>query len=212
MSETLSLEQLAETARHRHPNSETAVAMIADFKPDELQGARDNVVVNNAMETVDAEMANERAQSVYEREVNASGPRQTSEELRLAAASSLEAEERLKAARQKTELSSQISKTQKHLSKPMRVAAILLTAFAMGGTPAGILSATEPDRFINNPSKQDVLTEDDYRNMYKKMTVIIGVAGSAFGGLFGAFGGTRLSGREARRRARKIVAKEDQAS
>lgn len=211
MNEVLSLDRLAEKSGREHPNSDLAVALVADCNPDELQRAADKTIVNNVVETVEAERANEIAQGVYDAELETDGGGQTTEKLRLAAADSLAAEERLKTVQAKTELASRIGKVQKRLARPMKLAATLLTALAIGGGTAGALKATEPD-WSSYKVGQTRVTKEDLKDSYRQTTIIFGIAMTFFGGIAGTYAGGRLGDREARRRARRIVAKEDQTT
>jgi hypothetical protein len=97
-----------------------------------------------------------------------------------------------------TSLAEDIGRLRSRLATPMRIAATLLSAITLGGTSAGLRYAIEPG--IHNQPEQ-IATKDH------PSPIEVGLLGGVAGGIYGGLTGMVLSGREARRRARKKVSK-----
>lgn len=202
--ELQSIESLAQTARATYPNTEIDMALVASVEPD---------VLDEAIKDVSGtELKNKQhfqaAKRSYEEELEKAGSGDMTESLMETAGKFSRAEEELESNRGNTELADAVRSLQSHLAWPMRTAATILSALAIGAGSGVYVSQQQPETYGNVSAKE----AENFKEIYTKSPVAIGIIFSIMGGVAGNAAGAAMAGREARRRARRAIRKESELS
>lgn len=185
--------QIANTDRELLPT-----VIIANTEPAVLNTVVTGIFSENYLAKAELDAANK---TYYEQLANYD-PMIVSTDLSNAAKSAIKAEKQHLAISEQTKLAKDIDKKQAQLARPMRVATTILCALAVGGAPAGYFYVDA----VKSPQRTQ--KEEIVSDVQEKGAATIAVVGGAIGGFAGTFIGIGMIGREARRRARKIVARD----
>jgi hypothetical protein len=193
MSETAAiadLSALSELARETYPDSDLPLAIVAESRPS---------LLHRALNSIDAKsftvgVAVTEAQQVYEAASTKTDKRTAAPSLYEAAQRALDVEEQYAALKGPAQLAEEIRIAQERLAQPMRMIAVVLGALVIGAGTVGDIRAHEHIR-PGQEIRQSVVDTDLYE----------ATLGTLGGGVLGLVVGTGLIGREAKRRARRIV-------
>lgn len=200
MEEIPSLEKLSVEAQAIHPETELTMAMVAESDPDRLDGAVKDVLE----EETERKRGFQSAKASYETAQQEAGI-SNNEGLQSAAQVFMEAEEKLESFKPKAELAGSVRNLQDRLSWPMRSAATVLSALAIGIGSGLYVAETQPETYGNVAAKQ----AKSFREIYLKSPVGVGIVFGLMGSVAGSVVAVTFTGREARRRARKIISKQN---
>jgi hypothetical protein len=185
------LNAMSEVAGDSYPDSPLPLAIVAEVEPSLLSSALNTFDVRNMRSA----LVLTQAQECYKKEHSKTDKKRAAPNLYEAAQRVISAEEQHAAIQEQVTLANDIHQTRERLTKPMRTLAIVLGALVIGGGTVGEIRTHEHTRYgqVSKSVNGEHITE-----------TIFGTFG---GGLAGSIIGIGLTGREARRRARKIVTK-----
>ena len=198
-SEFPSLRELSRDAQIANTDRELLpTVIIANTDPKVLN----NVVTGIFSESYLAKSKLYEANTIYQGQLEKCDPDHVTQDLSTAAQNAIIAEKQHLAISEQTKLAKDIDKKQAQLARPMRVATTILCALAVGGAPAGYYYVDA----VKSPQRTQ--KEEFVSDVQEKGAATMAIVGGAIGGFAGTFIGIGMIGREARRRARKIVARD----
>ncbi len=196
--EFLSLSQLSPEPQIANTDRELLpIVLIANTEPEVLNTAVTGVFSESYL----ANAEHNQATQIYNKELEKSDPKTVSPELRFAAEKLNKTEKHLIKISDQTDLARDIHKKRTQLARPMRVATTVMCALAVGGAPAGYL-------YVDATKSAHRTQDQELTSGQEKAIKSTAALGGALGGFAGTFVGIGFMGREARRRARKIIAKQ----
>ncbi|HVA10561.1 MAG TPA: hypothetical protein VNG32_00145 [Candidatus Dormibacteraeota bacterium] len=197
MHELPTIDDLSEVAQATYPDSPVTTALVAHCKPSVLQQALAGPISQAFASSSQVEIA----KRLYQSELSKAPDRNITVDLCQAAQQVIATEQEYALARCQAELSKEIYSLQDRLARPLHMAAIILSAVALGGGSAVLMY----EKNAHDQVKQGQVAISSTASAEAAVTA--GIIGGLGGGVVGTVVGMGLTGREARRRARRIVAR-----